>query len=58
VDQGEPGAYNVVDSDPAAVNDWLPYLASVAEAKSAMRVPLWLRRLMAGPFFAMTMTSV
>ena len=27
VDRGAPGVYNVVDSDPAPVADWLPYLA-------------------------------
>jgi nucleoside-diphosphate-sugar epimerase len=58
VDQGAPGVYNVVDSDPAPVNDWLPYLASVAGAKPPMRVPAWLGRLLAGPFVATTMTSV
>jgi 2-alkyl-3-oxoalkanoate reductase len=58
VERGAPGVYNVVDSDPAPVADWLPYLASVAGAKPPMRVPAWLGRLMAGEFVAATMTSV
>jgi nucleoside-diphosphate-sugar epimerase len=57
VDRGAPGVYNVVDSDPAPVADWLPYLASVAGAKPPLRVPSWLGRLLAGEFVVMQMTS-
>lgn len=57
VDHGAPGVYNVVDSDPAPVTEWLPYLASVAGAKAPMRVPVWLGRLLAGEFVAASMTS-
>ena len=57
VDRGAPGIYNVVDSDPAPVSDWLPYLASVAGAKPPLRVPTWLGRLLAGEFVVTQMTS-
>jgi nucleoside-diphosphate-sugar epimerase len=57
VDRGAPGVYNVVDSDPAPVADWLPYLASVAGAKPPLRVPAWLGRLLAGEFVVTQMTS-
>jgi len=57
VDHGAPGIYNVVDSDPAPVAEWLPYLAQVAGAKSPMRVPAWLGRLLAGEFVVVQMTS-
>ena len=58
VDRGAPGVYNVVDSDPAPVAEWLPYLAGVAGAKPPLRVPAWLGRLLAGEFVVAQMTSV
>ena len=54
---GAPGIYNVVDSDPAPVTDWLPYLARVAGAKPPLRVPVWLGRLLAGEFVVTQMTT-
>jgi 2-alkyl-3-oxoalkanoate reductase len=58
VDRGAPGVYNVADSDPAPVAEWLPYLARVAGAKPPLRVPAWLGRLLAGEFVVDQMTSV
>jgi 2-alkyl-3-oxoalkanoate reductase len=57
VGRGAPGVYNIVDSDPAPVADWLPYLAKVAGAKPPMRVPVWLGRLLAGDFVVAQMTQ-
>ena len=57
VEAGEPGAYNVVDSDPAPVAEWLPYLAEVAGAKPPLRLPAWLGRLLAGEFVVAQMTD-
>jgi nucleoside-diphosphate-sugar epimerase len=57
VERGEPGVYNVVDSDPAPVAQWLPYLAEVAGAKPPLRVPAWLGRLLAGEFAVAQMTT-
>ncbi len=57
VERGEPGVYNVVDSDPAPVSEWLPYLAEVAGAKPPLRVPAWLGRLLAGEFVVAQMTT-
>ncbi|HEV2919880.1 MAG TPA: NAD-dependent epimerase/dehydratase family protein, partial [Actinomycetota bacterium] len=57
VDSGAPGVYNVVDSDPAPVAEWLPYLAKVAGAKPPLRMPAWLGRLLAGEFVVVQMTS-
>jgi nucleoside-diphosphate-sugar epimerase len=57
VDRGAPGVYNVVDSDPAPVAEWLPYLARVAGAKPPLRVPAWLGRLLAGEFVVAQMTA-
>jgi nucleoside-diphosphate-sugar epimerase len=58
VDRGAPGVYNVVDSDPAPVAEWLPYLAKVADAKPPLRMPAWLGRLLAGAFVVAQMTDV
>jgi nucleoside-diphosphate-sugar epimerase len=57
VERGAPGIYNVVDSDPAPVAEWLPYLAKVAGAKPPLRLPAWLGRLLAGEFVVALMTS-
>jgi nucleoside-diphosphate-sugar epimerase len=57
VNQGAPGIYNVVDSDPAPVAEWLPYLAGVVGAKPPLRVPAWLGRLLAGEFVVTQMTT-
>ncbi len=57
VDRGAPGVYNVVDSDPAPVAEWLPYLAAVAGAKPPLRMPTWLGRLLAGEFVVAQMTN-
>jgi nucleoside-diphosphate-sugar epimerase len=57
VTQGAPGVYNIVDSEPAPVAEWLPYLARVAGAKPPLRVPAWAGRLLAGEFIAMWMTT-
>jgi nucleoside-diphosphate-sugar epimerase len=57
VDRGEPGVYNIVDSDPAPVAEWLPYLAKILGAKPPLRVPAWLGRLLAGEFVVAQMTS-
>jgi 2-alkyl-3-oxoalkanoate reductase len=57
VERGAPGVYNIVDSDPAPVADWLPYLAKVAGAKPPLRVPVWVGRLLAGDFVVTQMTT-
>jgi 2-alkyl-3-oxoalkanoate reductase len=57
VEGGAPGVYNVVDSDPAPVAEWLPYLAQVLGAKPPLRVPAWLGRLLAGEFVVAQMTT-
>jgi 2-alkyl-3-oxoalkanoate reductase len=57
VDRGAPGVYNIVDSDPAPVAEWLPYLAKVAGAKPPLHLPAWLGRLLAGDFVVAQMTE-
>ena len=57
VGRGAPGVYNIVDSDPAPVAEWLPFLAEVAGAKPPLRLPVWLGRLLAGNFVVAQMTE-
>ena len=57
VERGAPGVYNVADSDPAPVAQWLPYLAEVMGAKPPLRMPAWLGRLLAGEFVVTQMTT-
>jgi nucleoside-diphosphate-sugar epimerase len=58
VERGAPGIYNVVDDEPAAVSEWLPYLASVLDAKPPRHLPVWLGRLAVGEFGIRMMTEV
>jgi nucleoside-diphosphate-sugar epimerase len=52
VERGAPGAYNVVDDEPAALHDWLPLYAEAIGAPPPRRVPVWLARLVAGKMAA------
>jgi nucleoside-diphosphate-sugar epimerase len=56
LDRGAPGAYNVVDDDPAPMGEWLPVYAEALGAKPPLRVPVWLARLIAGK--ALTVNAV
>jgi len=56
--RGEPGIYNVVDDEPAAVSEWLPHLAEVVGARRPIRVPAWLGRLAIGEGGVSMMTRV
>jgi nucleoside-diphosphate-sugar epimerase len=51
------GVFNIVDDEPAAVREWLPYLAECAGARRPMRVPVWLARLLAGDMAVSLMTQ-
>ena len=57
VERGEPGIYNIVDDEPAAVREWLPVLASALGAKPPRRIPRWLARLAAGEMATVMMTE-
>ena len=52
LERGAPGAYNVVDDEPAAMRDWLPVYAGALGAKPPRRVPVWLARIVAGRMVA------
>jgi len=57
VTKGAPGLFNVVDDEPAAVAQWLPYLASCLGAKPPVRAPAWLGRLLGGEMIVEWMTQ-
>jgi nucleoside-diphosphate-sugar epimerase len=57
IDRGQPGIYNIVDDEPAAVREWLPALASALDAKPPRRIPRWLGRLVAGEAATLMMTE-
>jgi nucleoside-diphosphate-sugar epimerase len=48
VEHGKRGTYNIVDDEPAALAEWLPYLAEAVGAKKPIHVPIWLGKLAAG----------
>ena len=48
VERGGPGAYNVVDDEPAPLREWLPAYAEALGAKRPLRVPKFVARLAAG----------
>lgn len=42
--QGAPGIYNIVDSEPAPLSQWLPLLAHALGAPAPRVLPAWLAR--------------
>ncbi|HLI59315.1 MAG TPA: NAD(P)-dependent oxidoreductase [Solirubrobacteraceae bacterium] len=57
VERGDPGAYNVVDDEPARVSEFLPELARAVGARPPRRVPRWLGRLLGGEATVVMMTE-
>jgi nucleoside-diphosphate-sugar epimerase len=51
------GIYNVVDDEPAAFRDWLPYVADVLGARPPRHLPVWLARIVAGDAAVYLMTQ-
>ena len=58
LEHGAAGIYNVVDDEPAAVAEWLPYYAEQIGARSPRRAPRWLARLIAGSFAVHMMSEM
>jgi len=58
VERGAPGIYNIVDDEPAPVNQWMPLLAEQVGGRNPMRLPAWLARPLIGEFGVALMTSV
>jgi len=57
VEQRATGVFNIVDDEPAAVSEWLPYLARCTGAKAPRRVPAWVAGLVAGQMAVGMMTQ-
>jgi nucleoside-diphosphate-sugar epimerase len=51
-ERGAPGVYNVVDDEPAAGHDWIPYVAGLVGARKPLRIPVFVARIFAGPMAA------
>ncbi len=58
LNHGRPGVYNVVDDDPAAAAEWIPYLADCLGARLPRRVPVWVARLAVGEVGVSMMTRI
>jgi nucleoside-diphosphate-sugar epimerase len=57
IERGRPGEiYNIVDDEPAATKEWLPYLAQQLGAKPPRHVPAWIVKL-ASPAAVAMMTE-
>jgi 2-alkyl-3-oxoalkanoate reductase len=58
LDRGGPGIYNVTDDEPAAVRDWMPFLAEQLGARKPFHVPRFVGRLLAGEVAVMMLTEL
>jgi 2-alkyl-3-oxoalkanoate reductase len=57
LERGAPGAYNVVDDDPAPASEWIPELAKAVGAKPPRHVPVWLAKPLIGDAGVWLMTK-
>ena len=58
LDRGAPGAYNVVDDEPAPIGEWLPEYAAALGARPPRTLPRFLVRLGAGSFGLYMLTGL
>jgi nucleoside-diphosphate-sugar epimerase len=56
-ERSQTGLFNIADDEPAAVSEWLPYLANVLGAKPPLRVPTFVARPMIGQHGITMMTT-
>lgn len=52
------GVFNIVDDEPATVDEWLPVLAAARGGRKPRRIPSWLARPMAGAYGVAFMTDL
>ena len=57
VEQDAKGVFNIVDDEPAPINEWLPYLARCAAPNRRAGSPAWLARLLTGEMVVGMMTE-
>lgn len=53
-----PGIYNICDDEPAAISQWLPFLAGAIGAKPPRHIPEWLGRLAIGELGVAMMNTI
>lgn len=58
VERGRRGIYNIVDDDPAPVEEWLPALARTVGAPAPRRVPRFVGRMFAGEAGVVMLTEI
>jgi nucleoside-diphosphate-sugar epimerase len=58
VEQRAGSVYNIVDDEPAAAADWVPAYAAILGAPAPRRLPLWLGRVLGGPYAVYLMTQM
>ena len=58
IEQRAEGVYNIVDDEPAPAYDWVPAYAAILGAPAPRRLPLWLGRLLGGPYAVYLMTQM
>ena len=58
VDQQAEGVFNIVDEEPAAAADWVPAYAAILGAPPPRQLPVWLGRLLGGPYAVYLMTQM
>ena len=58
IEQRAEGVYNIVDEEPAAAADWVPAYAAILGAPAPRRLPLWLGRVLGGPYAVYLMTQM
>ena len=58
IEQRAAGIYNIVDEEPAAAADWVPACAAILGAPAPRRLPLWLGRVLGGPYAVYLMTQM
>jgi len=51
-----PGVYNIVDDEPVAFRDWLPFVAELLGARPPRHLPVWAARILAGEAAVYLMT--
>ena len=58
VERGPAGIYNIVDDDPAPMREWLPVYAKAIGAKSPLRIPRIVARVLGGDAAAAMSTEL
>jgi nucleoside-diphosphate-sugar epimerase len=56
IEHASPGAYNIVDDDPAPAREWLPVYAQSLGAKPPRKLPVFLARWLGGEYGVRMMT--